>query len=348
MRCPLPIDWLEYLEGASSDELEAHLTECLPCRLLVEELRREARPQLQLSRLSRPDAWPHWRETEQTSVTFGEIRLAPGPSTATNTLGRVPVLVLSDTWEEKGNTWCEVVPLLTDIENATSLDIVLHRNDTDLEVPWRVPLRGQTIANVRALGAPIGCLIESGRKIVERALEGRAPQERYGTPIEGPDDARVRLPQQIDSIIRLLGRAYALSTDVESLQTQKPRVLSFDLRRLVVPRSQTRGLQLAAESTVKEEEYEWFVEIPSRGSLKGRIEYRYADDEILFVVENVVEIETGLHSPVQIILWSQRLSKPIISELFVPKIGDQVLLGRDLGVLPREVGRLEVRLSDED
>src|SRR5690242_20420704 len=105
MRCPLPIDWLEYLEGASSDELEAHLTECLPCRLLVEELRREARPQLQLSRLSRPDAWPHWRETEQTSVTFGEIRLAPGPSTATNTLGRVPVLVLSDTWEEKGNTW---------------------------------------------------------------------------------------------------------------------------------------------------------------------------------------------------------------------------------------------------
>ncbi len=301
MRCPLPIDWLEYLEGASSDELAAHLTECLPCRLLVEELRREARPQLQSSRLPRPDAWPHWREIEQSSVAFGEIRWASGPST------------------------------------------------TDLEIPWRVPLRGQTIANVRALGAPIGCLLEGGRKIVGLALEGRAPQERFGTPIEGPDDARVRLPEQIDSIIRLLGRAYALSTDVESLlQIPKPRVLSFDLRRLVVQRSQARGLQLAAESTVKEEEYEWFVEIPSRGSLKGRIEYRYADDELLFVVEDLVEIETGLHSPAQIMLWSQRLSKPVISEQFVPKIGDQVLLGRDLGVLPREVGRLEVRLSDED
>ncbi len=348
MRCPLPIDWLECLEGASSDELAAHLTECLPCRLLVEELRREARPQLQSSRLPRPDAWPHWREIERSSVAFGEIRWASGPSTAI-TVGRVPVLVLSDIWEEKGNTWCEIVPLLTDIENATSLDIVLHRNETDLEIPWRVPLRGQTIANVRALGAPIGCLLERGRKIVGLALEGRAPQERFGTPIEGPDDARVRLPEQIDSIIRLLGRAYALSTDVESLlQIPKPRVLSFDLRRLVVQRSQARGLQLAAESTVKEEEYEWFVEIPSRGSLKGRIEYRYADDELLFVVEDLVEIETGLHSPAQIMLWSQRLSKPVISEQFVPKIGDQVLLGRDLGVLPREVGRLEVRLSDED
>jgi hypothetical protein len=347
MRCPLPIDWLEYLEGAHSDELAAHLPKCLPCQLLVEELRREGRPQLRPSGLPKPDAWPHWRETEPTSVAFGEIRWAPVSSTATSTVGRVPVLVLSDTWEEKGNTWCEIVPLLTDIENATSLDIVLHRTETDLEIPWRVPLRGQTIANVRALGVTIGCLTEPGRKTVHAALEGRAPQERFGTPIEGPDDARARLPEQTDSIIRLLGRAYALSTEAESAQAQKPRVLSFELRRLVVPRSQTGGLQLAAESSVKEEEYEWFVEIPSRGSLKGRIDYRYADDELLFVIEDVVEIEIGLHSPAQIMLWSQRLSKPVISEQFVPKIGDQVLLGRDLGVLPREISRLEVRLSDE-
>jgi len=240
------------------------------------------------------------------------------------------------------------VPLLTDIENATSLDVVLHRTETDLEIPWRVPLRGQTIANVRALGAAIGCLTEPGRKIVQAALEGHAPQERFGTPIEGPDDARARLPEQTDSIIRLLGREYALSTAAESLQTQKSRVLSFELRRLVVPRPQAGGLQLAAESSVKEEEYEWFVEIPSRGSLKGRIGYRYSDDELLFVIEDIVEIEIGLHSPAQFMLWSQRLSKPVISEQFVPRIGDQVLLGRDLGVLPREISRLEVRLSDED
>jgi hypothetical protein len=113
--------------------------------------------------------------------------------------------VLSEVSEEKNQSWCEVVPLLTDIENATSLDLVLVRSETSMDVPWRVALRHQTVANIRDLGARIGCLTEPGRAIVQKVLQGNAPEERFGPRIEGPDDPRVRLPEEVDNVIRHLG-----------------------------------------------------------------------------------------------------------------------------------------------
>ena len=41
MRCPLPIDWLEYLEGTGSSDLALHLSECRPCQILLDRLRQE-------------------------------------------------------------------------------------------------------------------------------------------------------------------------------------------------------------------------------------------------------------------------------------------------------------------
>lgn len=348
MRCPLPIDWLEYLEGAHSEELASHLPLCRPCQLLVEELRREGRPQLRLSRLPKSEAWPRWIEAEPASPAFGDIRWTGDSLRTTSTLvTRVQVLVMSDVWEEKGGSWCEVVPLLTDIENATSLDLVLARSENTMAVPWRVLLRYQTIANIRDLGARIGCLTEPGRASVQKALEGHAPEELFGSPIEGSDDLRVRLPEQVDSVIRILGQAYALILEPENIETRLPRILSFELRPFMVSEPAPGALELAADSVVKEEEVEWVTEIPNRGSLKGGIEYRYADDELLFAIEQVAETEMGLHSPAWIALWSRRLSEPVISAQFVPSVGGHVSLGRDLGVLPREISRLELRLSDE-
>jgi hypothetical protein len=348
MRCPLPIDWLEYLEGAHSEELASHLPGCLPCQLLVEELRREGRPQLRLSRLPKSEAWPRWIEAEPASPAFGDIRWTGDSLRTTSTLvTRVQVLVMSDVWEEKGGSWCEVVPLLTDIENATSLDLVLVRSENTMEVPWRVPLRHQTIANIGDLGARIGCLTEPGRAIVQKLLEGYAPEERFGSPIEGPDDLRVRLTEEVGSVIRRLGQPYSLILEPADVQTTPPRVLSFELRPFMVSEPATGALELAADSAVKEEEHEWVAEIPNRGALKGRVEYRYAEDELLFVIEQVAETEMGLHSPAWIALWSRRLSEPVTSAQFVPSVGGRVSIGRDLGVLPREISRLELRLSDE-
>jgi hypothetical protein len=57
MRCPLPIDWLDYLEGAASDALTIHLGKCQPCQRLVADLKQSAgkRSSLKLAEIGRTD-----------------------------------------------------------------------------------------------------------------------------------------------------------------------------------------------------------------------------------------------------------------------------------------------------
>jgi hypothetical protein len=346
MRCPLPIDWLEYLEGAHSEALASHLPACLPCQLLVEELRRTPRPRLQPS-MPKANVWPCWPEAKPSSPSFGDIWWTTESLGATGkSVTRVLVLLVSDAWEESGRSWCDIVPLSTDIENATSVDLLIQRTDTDLGIPWRMLSRYQTIANIRDLGARIGALTRSGREIVEKALAGHAPEERCGTPIEGPNDMRASLPDHIDSIIRLIGKDYALSIENENVQTRTPRIVSFELHPFMVSQAVTGRSQLAAQSTAREE-CQWMAHIPDKGYFKGRIEHRLANDELLFVIDDVAHIELVPHSRAWMMLWSRRRTDPVRSQEFVLSVGTRVSLSRDLGIVPSDISRLEVTLSNE-
>jgi hypothetical protein len=350
MRCPLPVDWLEYLEGAPSDTLALHLRECRPCQLLAEELRRDLplRRQLRVPRIPLADSWPRWHEAKPSSPVFGDIwwnAKSVGGSDY-NPTARVPLLVLSDLWEERDRSWLEVVPLSTDIENATSLDLVLHRSDTDLQVPWRALLRYQTVSERDELDGRIGKLTETGRAVVQDVLAGHASEERFGSPIGGPDDPRVRIPEEIHNSVRLLGRAYARMLEQDDVAQRPVRVLSLPMRRTIGSAIVTESLGFAAASTA-EEDRPWAVEIPERGRLRGRIQYQYRDDELFFVIDEVAEEQRGLPSPVWIAFWSDRLPSPVTSPPFRPAVGEHVPLGRDYGILPREISRLELRLSDE-
>ena len=350
MQCPLPIDWLEYLEGARSEELTSHLPECRSCQILVDDLQRDLRPQLRLSQLPSADSWPQWLETQETSAAFGQIWWTTDlPPTAKERMARAPVLVMTDMWQEKDRSWCDVVPLFTDIENATSLDLVLLRIDTDLGVPWRTLLRYQTVVEMEELDARIGELTDSGRNLVRHVLAGGAAEERLGSQIEGPYDTRVRLPRSTEASVRLLGRRYALVLEPEDALGKQSRILSYEMRRSV--RSEAEGterLSLAADSTEREEEYLWVAKVPDRGHFKGAVEYRLNDDQLLFVIEDVEEEAAGFPSSAWITLWSSLLSESITSKRFLPRVGESVSLARDLGVLPPEISRLELRLSDED
>src|SRR5438067_9089735 len=130
MNCPLPIDWIEYLEGAVSDEFTTHLPKCRPCQLLVEVLRREKRPRL--SRATFVESWPRWTEARDAAPAFGGIwwTSSESPEAQISIGFRIVVLVVSDVWQEHGRLWCEVVPLSTNVEDATSLDVVLLPSDT--------------------------------------------------------------------------------------------------------------------------------------------------------------------------------------------------------------------------
>src|SRR5687768_4906612 len=112
MRCPLPIDWLEYLEGAASGDFASHLRECRPCQLLVEELRRQVpgRPRLRLLRVPAADSWPRWQATQGVSPSLGEIWWSRRTSQDSE---RAPFLIVSDAWAEGGRSWCDVVPIST-------------------------------------------------------------------------------------------------------------------------------------------------------------------------------------------------------------------------------------------
>ena len=350
MRCPLPVDWLEYLEGAPSDTLASHLRECRPCQLLVEELRRDLplRRQLSVPHIPLADSWPRWHEAKSPSPVFGDIwwsAKSVGGSDY-NLTARVPLLALSDLWEERDRCWLEVVPLSADIENATSLDLVLRRSDTDLEVPWRAFLRYQTVAERDELDGRIGKLTETGRAVVQDVLAGRASEERFGSPICGPEDSRVRIPEEIHNSIRLLGRAYARMLEEDEIAQRPARVLSLPMRRTIRSAGVAESLSFAAASTA-EEDRPWAVEIPEKGRLQGRIEYRYREDELFFVIDEVAEEQLGLPSPVRIVFWSDRLPSPVTSPPFRPAVGEHVPLGRDYGILPREISRLELRLFDE-
>src|SRR5262249_52797680 len=150
-----------------------HLADCVSCRVLVEELRRDLPSRSELRPEAVPDsrAWPVWVGAKASPARFGEIwwtSQAIGKSQGPT--GRILLLILSDLWEEERQSWCDVVPLSTDIENATSVDFLLSRGDTNMQVPWRVCFRFQTVASPEVLDTRIGALTASGHAEIERVL----------------------------------------------------------------------------------------------------------------------------------------------------------------------------------
>jgi hypothetical protein len=258
------------------------------------------------------------------------------------------VVVISDAWQEAGRSWCEVVPLSSDIENATSLDLILRRSDTDLDVPRRALLRYQTVVEMDELDSRIGKLTEAGKGLVHNVLAGNASEERFGSPIEGPDDPRVRMPEHFTGAVRLLGQGYARMLERRDVAAKPDRILSFEMRRLsVTSQASPQALSLAAASEAEYEDRPWVVDIPERGRIQGRIEHRYSDDELLFIIEDVREEQLGLRTTAWIAAWPSQLDAPVTSQAFDPTTDRRIVIGHDLGIFPREISRLELRVSDE-
>src|SRR5262249_22065397 len=220
----------------------------------------------------------------------------PGSVTTIGTpVRRFSTLVLSDAWEERGRFWCDVVPLSTDIENATSVDLLLRRGDTNIGVPWRVLFRYQTVAAIRQLEQSIGSLTEEGRAVVRAALIGRAPDERFGSAIESSDDPRTQIPEELDYALRIIGQDYAQILEIGEAKAPAARVLSFEMRKGSIKSvTEKTTFRLAAATDAEQEGNLWIVEIPERGRIEGRIEHRYADDELFFVVSHVEEHQIGI------------------------------------------------------
>jgi hypothetical protein len=257
----------------------------------------------------------------------------------------LPLLILTDSWLDHGQRWVDVVPLATDSENASTLDWLLERSDTDVGVPWRAILRYQQIVERQALDSCFGTLSAQGIAALHDVLEGDASEERFGSLTATDVVSHPLFPEGLDAVIKNLGAPYARlqeeATNPEGFQ------VVYEMKCYMQPRRATEGLSLAAQSFAPFDVPRWKVDIPQQGRLEGRIEHRYTDDELFFVVEDIVHAGLNPQLIVWIIAWSNRLSAPIKSQPFVPAIGERVSLARGQGIFPVEVQRLELSFAND-
>ena len=257
----------------------------------------------------------------------------------------MPLLLLSDAWQEGGLSWFDVAPLSTDVENATPLDLLIPKSETALESSWRALLRHQTVAERSALDTRVGQLTRDGKSMVQEVLAGRSSAAHFGSADASQlGDAAA---DQLESLMRLLGQSYALLQEPDQATQSLSRVLSFTMHPLPRPVARVGPLSLAAESAAVEKAFHWTVEIAERGHLAGRLDYRASADELLFVVEEAASVHGGPEVRAWIVAWSSQRAEPVTSEPFLPAVGAEVSLGRDKGIFPREVTRVELRLADE-
>ena len=146
--CPLPIDWLDLLDGRPSAASRSHLNDCAACRTVVASL--EAARGAGPLRVPMPDSRqprPALASSDDSNITFGDLRWLEPPD------GEVwlPVLVLGIVEEADGAI--DVAPLSLDRDAATSVDLLLDAADTTTAVPWRVAFRRRSLVPCVRQGA---------------------------------------------------------------------------------------------------------------------------------------------------------------------------------------------------
>lgn len=175
--CPLPVDWLDYIEGQTTAELDQHLRECASCTLAVAALTAQD-PELS------DDSWvatlpvlePVRRE-RGVEPSFGEFYFASGsPQTHAGVpqeaLDAVVAVVIGDVFNEAGIDWVPVVFARTDVEEAVATDYVLDHDQNTLGAPWRLIFGQQDPIPLSQLSERIGATSGSGTDALQRALAG--------------------------------------------------------------------------------------------------------------------------------------------------------------------------------
>src|SRR5258708_3886689 len=144
--CPLPIDWLEFLEGDGDPQLKKHLELCVSCQELVRRLE----PTMGRSLTIRPNllhVQPSFVPYDRAVIKPGDIWLSAGSFEGHNYryggVDQLLFLVLRSI-DDRAGRWFDVVPIFTDTDNAIPTDFNLVETETTLSWPLRLDLALQT------------------------------------------------------------------------------------------------------------------------------------------------------------------------------------------------------------
>jgi hypothetical protein len=359
--CPLPIDWLDLLDGRPSVATREHLAECASCRALVDALaatageRADARIALRLSAQHRHRA-PLITTMAPRDVTAGQIWWLAG-ETADQ---RLPVLVVAVDGGNGGNEpLIDVAPLWTDEDNATPADLLLNESDSTTGVRWRVAFRRQTLVHRPSLDTLAGTLTASGQELLNEALAGHIPAERSGPELESDRDPRLAALAWMDPLLAATAAGMDDDDEADELPTSAVEPLtavrpSLDLAVSLPTSGKVLLFQLKTRRDTAVRSDKLAAASPSVG--KSVTEATIQDDTIGISVIAVLwsdyhtdELQLhpqevhGIDQPVRLIVHSPLLAAPASFEARL-EVGRPVTLTTGEPITELDVQALEMQL----
>jgi hypothetical protein len=339
--CPLPIDWLDLLDGRPSTVSRAHLDDCTACRTVVASL--EATRSTDPLRMPMPDnrqPRPALASSDDSDITFGDLRWLEPPDSEI----RLPVLVLGIVEEADGAV--DIAPLSLDRDAATSVDLLLDTTDTTTVVPWRVAFRRQSLVSSAFVKAQLGELTDDGRRVVNEALDGAAPAERTGPELESDHDPRLLADDWMRPLLTAAVGALDMGEDEDDPLASSPaaaspqlgKVLQFVLRWESVNEPRQR---LAAATSQWSARTLWATLDASWGlHVAARLLTDYATDRLLLEPVSV----HGLDRLVTLIVRTSVGDHPLMLQVRLHEGEPVVVAAEDAGISEYDVEALELLL----
>jgi hypothetical protein len=373
--CPLPIDWLEFVEGRADADLDSHLESCLSCQALVTALKEEAAHDDLGDWLSRVDldSAVIFQPKKIDRPSFGDLVLSASRyadcDSSYEGLDRLVLLVLDDGEERGGSRWFRVAPADTDVENATSTDLVLRPSETEMATSWRVLFAHQSTLMRDQLDESIGALTDAGKETLRQALTGELGDERFGTQLEGPSDPRLVADEPTEELMRTLRAPFFALGEMETAKAQEAAGIVADLQSAIAAREKaaenvflTEGEgelvfftqlldyndrlfntdlepALAAAMGTSDATSFWKLEDARVGQIVGYFLHEFIADRLVFVIEDSQDFAAN-----EIALVVHGRQRWFESESFLPERGQQVVLVERQGFLDADVEKLAAKV----
>lgn len=299
--CPLPVDWLDYVDGSRDPQMDAHLDSCPSCAVLVRSLSEEpaAVPPAGWAERFRGRTSASWRFEPADEPVFGELWLSRPQRTQlaypADTRDGIPLLIVSDPFDETGIRWVRVVPVRSDVEDATPTDYLLNGEETTVGCPWRLVFSHEGPVPNAWLAGRVGCMTSEGRERVLKALSAQGDPRRWGSPAgvaagTRSDDRfwnlavqQLRSPwlQHLSDPDMRPAALHDRAQELESPSADTPLGANVHWLR---PETPSARLAFAADSTGAGAEPVWKLEAPVR--IEGRLRLEWSTGRLLFHVDS--------------------------------------------------------------
>jgi hypothetical protein len=354
--CPLPVDWLDYLDGDRPD-LKTHLDECLACHALVASLREQPVTSIK-------DHWAKsyignleavWHEDRPAMPALAEFWFSASDFalSSVNTLAaqtgstfsyegvdRLLLLVVSHPDNDHNTQWLDVVPVLSDVERATETDVLFEADENSLGTPWRALFAHQCKVARGQLDTRVGSLREAGQMVLTAAFNGSLDERRWGAPLQHPADPRAFLGQELDEAFLRLRTPWLLVCEADDADEAargpylvrdvlpqpsetRPDANVFWLTPVEEPPPQ---LALAAASSAEQAKEFWALDSEDF-KLVGRLHVDFAKGLLLFAIVSI-ELKRAKRLRLHLVAFGETHE----SEVFAPEPDVEVPLAEQVPI----------------